>query len=692
MTTIDAIKAILLERERRKKNAIGLVEASNNSDNLSKPVIEVVEDDDVESKNTPRYVSPKNKTQKTSTTTVSKIHLDNSKSIKGKDSISKPKNTKKKTLTEKDSLFNESQKRRLIKEFNKNRSLRNEEIKSIATSIQMSDVLVKQWFFNKRKKKVRDRISKIDKSEKDAKIHKCKSIEVLALMSIEDINNKYDMKPSVVQSKTFVDEEVIDILDDSHESDKDLSLVEISNSNVMKTKDQKNDPELIEKNQPSAIKSSSLDVNKTSMTHEDGNVAVNLFLGKEKEKNLSKTCTRKQDIVEELLKKIEELEEELKEKEGDLYYTKKDYDSLQATLEGKERVLRTVQDSIPRVVSDHKKALETKDNEIYSLKSKVARNENDLDARNKEISELKKTIFTLDSEIRSKSQINKSDDHKTSKLEEMHEIEVSRLKNELMQRSSTEESNRLRESNASLQENLDGRISEIESLKLEKESLVKKHKEEINNLNEKLKSELLMKVDEIAKRDDEIKLLNYKLRVCSDYKDKYEDASLKLEESRKETLELRDYERKLKRRVENNELELYSKDAENQTQNLIIKKLNEKIQMLQKDQENIDVTVDKKFALNSIPLSSSYVVSSCKRKRSGDGSSLSNVSSKFSKVVDDDSDFDSLCSEVENLCESLISNNESSNIEISVANVEKDEVADFIIGVVLDKVNELSLM
>ena len=67
------------------------------------------------------------------------------------------------------------------------------------------------------------------------------------------------------------------------------------------------------------------------------------------------------------MRRIEELEEDLKDKDGDLYYTKKDLESVQATLEGKERVLSTVQESIPKVVIEHKKALQTKDDAISEL-------------------------------------------------------------------------------------------------------------------------------------------------------------------------------------------------------------------------------------------------------------------------------------------------------------------------------------
>ena len=53
-----------------------------------------------------------------------------------------------------------------------------------------------------------------------------------------------------------------------------------------------------------------------------------------------------------------------------LYLTKKELTGCKEHLESKERVLKTIQQSIPRVVSDHKKNLELKDTEILELRNK----------------------------------------------------------------------------------------------------------------------------------------------------------------------------------------------------------------------------------------------------------------------------------------------------------------------------------
>merc|ERR1712202_117061 len=83
---------------------------------------------------------------------------------------------------------------------------------------------------------------------------------------------------------------------------------------------------------------------------------------------MGEPCSKQEDLVEALLRSIEELEEDLKDKESDLDNAKKDLDAVKTTLEGKERVLTTVQEPIPKVVNEHKKALETRDDEIRELK------------------------------------------------------------------------------------------------------------------------------------------------------------------------------------------------------------------------------------------------------------------------------------------------------------------------------------
>ena len=85
---------------------------------------------------------------------------------------------------------------------------------------------------------------------------------------------------------------------------------------------------------------------------------------------LIKQCTTTNGYIETLLERIEQLEDSIKEKEGEVYFMKKDMDKVQETLDSKEAVLNTIQKSIPKVVSDHKKALQDKDAEILKWKSR----------------------------------------------------------------------------------------------------------------------------------------------------------------------------------------------------------------------------------------------------------------------------------------------------------------------------------
>ena len=94
--------------------------------------------------------------------------------------------------------------------------------------------------------------------------------------------------------------------------------------------------------------------------------------------------------MENLLQKIEELEDGLKEREGELYLTKKELAGCKEDLESKERVLKTIQQSIPRVVSDHKKNLELKDSEILEFRNKLDSSENTNKELRAELEGLKK--------------------------------------------------------------------------------------------------------------------------------------------------------------------------------------------------------------------------------------------------------------------------------------------------------------
>jgi len=277
-----------------------------------------------------------------------------------------------------------------------------------------------------------------------------------------------------------------------------------------------------------------------------------------------KPCTREEDLVEELLRRIEELEEELKDKEGDIYYTKKDLDAVQATLEGKERVLSTVQESIPKVVSEHKRALEAKDTEISDLKlitvqlqREIENNKPDMiiDTEEEKAAKLSSSsVLEIDREVVQKDQKDVAADIflTQSLLEKENEMRL------------------LKETNDNLTEDLKN------SSKLHSDE-VKEHQKIVTSLKEQLKE-----------KDDEIAVYKYKEKLALDSQSKLEDAQKMLDMNRKETLELKDFERKLTRKITELEFNLFTKTAESDTQALIISKLNEKIQSLQQKMEEAD--------------------------------------------------------------------------------------------------------
>merc|ERR1719186_2479050 len=163
-----------------------------------------------------------------------------------------------------------------------------------------------------------------------------------------------------------------------------------------------------------------------------------------------------------------------------------------------------------------------------------------------------------------------------------------------------------------------------------------------------------------------------------------------LEDNRKETLALKEYERKLTRKITDLEFDLYTKTAESETQSLVILRLNEKIQSLQHqdvksldgDSEDLDFSGTRLYAevldsglvpnyddattaadddpvsdadrslMKGPPQTSPYVVSTPVRKRKL--KDISNTDSDdeldYSNEASEVPEFESLCAEIETLC------------------------------------------
>merc|ERR1712096_520238 len=256
-----------------------------------------------------------------------------------------------------------------------------------------------------------------------------------------------------------------------------------------------------------------------------------------------------------------------------------------------------------------------------------------------------------------------------------------------------------------LKEKIDAKENEINDLKLSNGRLVKEIKEkleleesslethnyEIHQFEdkiEKLEVRITELLKDLGKKDDDLKILKYKERQAVDYEVKIDETKKMLEDNRKETLALKEYERKLTRKITDLEFDLYTKTAESETQSLVILRLNEKIQSLQhqdvksQDYEDLDfsgtrlyaevldsglvpnyddattaadddsVSNDDRSLMKGSPQTSPYVVSTPGRKRKL--KDISNIDSDdeldYSNEASEVPEFESLCAEIETLC------------------------------------------
>jgi len=240
--------------------------------------------------------------------------------------------------------------------------------------------------------------------------------------------------------------------------------------------------------------------------------------------------TRDEDLIEKLFVKIEELEEGLREKEAELYYSKKDFDLLQDDKKSKEKILETLQDSIPKVVSDHKKSLEEKDMEIFELKVK---NDN-LEKRYRSAGEGKSTEGELKGQL------------EALRKERMEKIIIeSNLKEELRLKS-----------------------EEMNKYKIEVEGR--------ENLKEAEIAVLKVKIEGQKNREEGERLLRLKELQSLDYEQKYRRTEQALHETKQKLELLANRCESQASRVEQLELDVFSKTAELESQSTIIAGLNEK--------------------------------------------------------------------------------------------------------------------
>ena len=243
--------------------------------------------------------------------------------------------------------FKDSQVTVLSRAFGLKQHLSPSEVEKLARQTKLSQKQVRTWFANKRSR------WKLGKSTAFSKIAK-----VAVLMDMNTINA---LKESILMHSNA--DNVVG--DDSNESDESMSLSE---------------------------KTSVLDRQRVSLKQTKFLMMEKENPNGETETPLIKQCTSTNKYLENLLQKIEELEDCLKEREGELYFTKKELAGCKEDLESKERVLKTIQQSIPRVVSDHKKNLELKDTEILELRNKFESSETRNIELRGELARLKKEI------------------------------------------------------------------------------------------------------------------------------------------------------------------------------------------------------------------------------------------------------------------------------------------------------------
>jgi len=559
-------------------------------------------------------------------------------------------------VKKKGGLFSSKQVERLEKEFARKSILNKDEREKIASELGMSDIQVRVWFQNRRRKNGRLTIDRQNAKDENPAYKKLRSVEVSALQPLADII-------LMSQAQTIRKPEVVDILDDSLESDEDISLLE-STPAVLPSSPVTE--EVLSKKEKSKAK---------KPIKENKKIDTKQVSRKEEEKSKQpepKHCTREEDLVEELLRKIEELEDDLKDKERDLYYTKKDLEANQVTLEGKERVLKTVQESIPRVVSEHKKTVESKDYEILALNIKLeelkkaqketpghssregGENDNLLKEKESELTLLKDSLSVLQENVKDLEGTNaqyKQDNTTLRSDLKLKDEAIAELKARVID---------LKKEKKQVNDNLDQVTNLKEQIDERNERLLELEKQLVTRDN------TIKELEKLGiQKDDELKILKYKEKSLTS-KESVDQLNRQLEDSRRETLALRDYERQLNRKVSSLECDLYSRKAENESQSVVINRLNEKIKSLQSSPTDFELsqspdelvevpTEGEEFVLKSIPCSSPFVVSSrCKKRKMHEDKCDSNVSkvARLDESSHTEPEFETLCAEIETLCSS----------------------------------------
>ena len=270
----------------------------------------------------------------------------------------------------------------------------------------------------------------------------------------------------------------------------------------------------------------------------------------------NKICTKTKTnvYIENLLQRVEELESVLKEREGDIYVMQKDLNRSRDDLETKERVLKTIQQSIPKVVSDHRKILEEKDIKILEL-------ENRLDSSERANTELRAKLETI---------------RKDGKCFE-NKNELESLENQNSEYKLT--------------------IIELNRNLAEKETALEKNSE-LEKSIQRLEHEKVSLMAEFEKRNRELNLMKYKESQCLQLERTLSETMRILAQCKEESSELRMKEVQSAEKISELEFEVHSRSVELNSLGDLVKRLNDKVrtsninpdQKIQIMEEDVDLT------------------------------------------------------------------------------------------------------
>ena len=411
--------------------------------------------------------------------------------------------------------------------FQSNQFVSHNEAEQISKDIRMPIAKIKAWFINMRRKSKRHSLKDSSSEDLDAvaiqeQYPNVKLPTVDVLMDMKTINT---LKNSLESIEIVIDDEdELHKKDDAVFDEKDVS--ELDTSTLLGINTTLKD--LMQNNQDMFV---------------DGDTP------------LIKECTTKNQYLEILLQKIEYLEDTIKDKEGKVYFAEKALLETKEKLKSTEIVLNTVQESIPKVVSDHKQALSEKDAEIFRWKAQAE----DVIKVSKDNEEMEQKINELNAAIEKRNfEQDKNLNEEAEKLKER----IAQLQSEL--------------------KNKDDDLDKMKSRLLQKEQN-EPEKDVKEEAEKKFKVHIIQLQNELKCKDDDLKIMRFKVRQA----EQNENMRIEQEEtSKKLSLEVENLRQSVEIETQKRtdlELDVFSKSVEIKSMAQTISTLNEKLQNLKKD-------------------------------------------------------------------------------------------------------------